>query len=71
MKRKSSRTVLPQIHAAVFHLLRCWDELNDAEAILEFEITVDDLGVLAGVIDLPEDAARVTTKEIDAWYLKT
>jgi hypothetical protein len=67
MKKKSSQSILPQIHAGLFHLLRCWDELNNAESILGFEISVDELSDLAAMIDQPDDAARVTEDQIEAW----
>ena len=67
MTPKRIRRALPHIQRAVSHLIQCWDELNEAEHILDTEISVEKLSHIAASLDYPQDSRRVTASEISEW----
>lgn len=61
------RKALPHIQRALSHLIQCWDELTEAEHILDTEISVEKLSHIAVHLDYPQDSRRVTASQILEW----
>ena len=67
MKYRQIQRALPHLQAALAHLVQCWDCLNEAERILDTEVTVGDLSDIAARIDHPDESMHVTARQFAEW----
>ena len=58
----------PYVRVALENLLRAWDAINQAERIVGFDITMDDLSNLAAGLSRPETVRdRITAQVVGEW----
>ena len=71
LSKAAIRRAVPHVHAAIENLLRAWDEINEVEKIVDFEITTGELSDLAGGLGSTNTVKRlVTTKIVEEWLTR-
>jgi hypothetical protein len=59
--------IRPHMRWTLYHLLKCWDELQKIEQILDQDIDTSSLYSLAAEFGPAEDALTVTAEQIAEW----